>query len=538
MPVDKVLITNARRLRAKYGRTGTESVERALKRLILADERRGFSSQLVYLDDRTHMRDLGLRPVRKYADRRQNKRAIDAIYRALKPAYIVLVGAQDVVPHQSLKNPVGGAGGDEDAFVPSDLPYACDAPYGRSPEDFLGPTRVVSRLPDLLGADDPRYLTGLISKAARWASASAAGYKSGFAVSADVWKGSTRQSARKLFGTSRVQLSPPRGPAWEQTLLARKVHFINCHGARVDPHFYGEDDDENFPVAVASNRLRGVKTGAIVAAECCYGAQLYDPEEYETDMGICNAYLKRGACGFFGSTTIAYGPATGNGAADLICQYFVRNVQKGASLGRAALEARQEFVRKNAPLDPVDLKTLLQFYLLGEASIHPVKTNASSKKKTKKKRATRRKARAKVAKVVSAFEAFQQKRRARRSRLDRTGDLLGKVTPSSQSTRIHRKLGALQKMLDELAAKHSMSGTLRTFAMRQVLPSDLPAKGGAKAKAMKAKAAKAAKEAFHVMVEKGTPKRPTDAPRMPWKRILVVRETDGDVADVKVYVPR
>ena len=125
MPIDKVLITNASRLRAKYGRAGKARVERALKRLIGADRRRGFSSELVYLDDRRQMTDLGLRPVTNHANRRQNKRAIDGIYGALEPAYIVLVGAPDVVPHQSLRNPVGGPGGDEDARVPSDLPYAC-----------------------------------------------------------------------------------------------------------------------------------------------------------------------------------------------------------------------------------------------------------------------------------------------------------------------------------------------------------------------------------------------------------------------------
>jgi hypothetical protein len=40
---------------------------------------------------------------------------------------------------------------EEDPDVPSDLPYACEAAFSRRPQDFLGPTRVVGRLPDLTG---------------------------------------------------------------------------------------------------------------------------------------------------------------------------------------------------------------------------------------------------------------------------------------------------------------------------------------------------------------------------------------------------
>jgi hypothetical protein len=45
----------------------------------------------------------------------------------------------------------------------------------------------------------------------------------------------------------------------------------------------------------------------------------------------------------------------------------------GASLGRAVLEARQQYAASMTDLDPVDLKTLAQFNLLGDPSIHPVR---------------------------------------------------------------------------------------------------------------------------------------------------------------------
>jgi hypothetical protein len=87
---------------------------------------------------------------------------------------------------------------------------------------------------------------------------------------------------------------------------------------------------------------------------------------------MCNTYLAGKAYGYFGSSTIAYGPAEGNGSADLLCQYFLRRVLAGSSLGRAALEARQEFAQAGPDLDPIDVKTLAQFSLFGDPSIQPV----------------------------------------------------------------------------------------------------------------------------------------------------------------------
>jgi len=79
------------------------------------------------------------------------------------------------------------------------------------------------------------------------------------------------------------------------------------------------------------------------------------------------------AIAFMGSSTIAYGPADSQGLADLITQFFIKRVLDGASSGRAMLEAQQEFLTKSGPdLDPYELKTLAQFYLLGDPSLQPV----------------------------------------------------------------------------------------------------------------------------------------------------------------------
>lgn len=128
-----------------------------------------------------------------------------------------------------------------------------------------------------------------------------------------------------------------------------------------------------FPVAHSAKRLvKKIVEGTVIAAECCYGAELYDPADSGMQAGICSTYLRDGAYGYFGSSTIAYGPSEGNGQADLICRYFLDEVLNGASLGDAVLRARHRFAQSYTHLDPVDLKTLVQFQLLADPSIHAV----------------------------------------------------------------------------------------------------------------------------------------------------------------------
>src|SRR5437867_12336771 len=53
------------------------------------------------------------------------------------------------------------------------------------------------------------------------------------------WRKSTTMSLKKLFGASaKARTSPLEGPPWTKKDLAPLWHFINCHGAPVDPRFY------------------------------------------------------------------------------------------------------------------------------------------------------------------------------------------------------------------------------------------------------------------------------------------------------------
>ena len=371
----KVIVTNGAALKAKYG--ASFDLAATVKPLIDADRRRGTTTRVVDIADAATMRDLGGTAVKKPKDPKQNKDAIDAVFKKLRPHFLVLLGSVDVIPHQDLRNPMRGDG---DAQALGDLPYACDAKYSRQVADFRGPTRVVGRLPDATGAKLPAALKAAIATAAKAKSRPRSAYDDALGITARVWKDSTALSLRNTFGSAReMKISPTAGPRWQAPFLSRRMHFINCHGAPVDPLFYGESGG-NYPTAHSAAYVGGkLAEGTVASAECCYGAELYDASEAGGQAGIVSTYLAGGAYGFFGASTIAYGPAAGNGAADLICQYFLQRVLAGASLGRAALEARQRFVRNASLLDPVDLKTLAQFSLMGDPSIQPVRRPAGDR---------------------------------------------------------------------------------------------------------------------------------------------------------------
>ena len=474
MTANKVIVTNLSALQLKYS-TGFQRIRAAIALLIAADKKRGLTTLLVAIESAADMRSVKGSPVATASDQRQVKAAIDAAWTAYTPDYLVILGAPDVVPMQILRNP---ARGDGDANVPSDLPYACAAPYSSDPSAFLGATRVVGRLPDLVGSGNPAYLVALLGTAARYRTRPREEYQRYLGLSAQVWQASTALSLTKVFGDSgALQTTPPRGPNWPDAQLAFRAHFINCHGADSSPQYYGQPEGkEEYPVAHDAARLkRKVSNGTVIAAECCYGAQLYDPKDSKGQAGICSTYLADGAYGFFGSTTIAYGPSEGNGQADLICQFFLDSVLNGASLGRAALEARQRFAALYTHLDPTDLKTLAQFYLLGDPSVQPVGAVAHALSRTKAFKSA-----VAGAKSVPNDNTPPGAREFRRERLTRTGTNLGNSLGAVRPTKVRppakvmRALNAAAKesrikeltrqSYDVAFPKSASSGAMRQFA--------------------------------------------------------------------------
>lgn len=379
---DKVIVTNMKALGLKYAAAGVKKIQAAIQDLIAADKKRGLTTTLVALDDNTAMKKLKATTVKNPARARENKVAIDGVYKALAPDYLMILGAIDVVPHQDLENPLfspDDPDGDLEKHADSDLPYACDAPYSKNITDFTGPTRVVGRLPDITADTSPTYLLGVLKTAATWKSLPKSDYQKYLAITAHKWRESTKESLDNMFNDHKdLQDSPTKGFKWTPNLINRRVHFINCHGGEALPDFFGQSstDDDDMPTSHSAafvGTKGNIAEGTVAAAECCFGAHLYDPAIDENEqMGMCNTYLAQKAYGFFGSSTTAYGPSEGNDMADLVCQYFIIRVLAGASLGRAALEARQRFIEKVSPLSPTNQKTLAQFNLFGDPAIIPV----------------------------------------------------------------------------------------------------------------------------------------------------------------------
>lgn len=370
---DKVVLLNRGALLDKYG-AQMSKIDTALAALIKADEGRGIRTRLIAIDDAKEMRPYAA-PVTDKRDESGAKAAVDSIYQRERPDYLVLLGSQDVIPQQRLDNPVK-AKNDPDPYVESDIPYACDAPYGTDAGDFRAPDRVVGRIPDVPGSTDPTPVVRLLEYAADAESVPVP--SDYFALSAKIWKIPTSEILQSVFSSADpIHLSPPKGASWSDADLAPLIHLINCHGTSDQAEFLGQHG-RSYPLALNSKALPGlIEPGTVVAAECCYGAQLYPPSrsvKHPGQFSICLTYLLGAAAGFLGSSCIAYGsPGAANtlSDADLLCLMFLRQIRAGASLGRALAEARQEFVAANKDLDPYALKTLAQFVLLGDPSTHP-----------------------------------------------------------------------------------------------------------------------------------------------------------------------
>ncbi|RFS25016.1 hypothetical protein DVR12_07470 [Chitinophaga silvatica] len=376
MLTTKLIITNKSALKEKYG-PDFQLILDDLNALKADDNERHLDTQIVLIDDADQMQSYQATAVTTANNEAQCKQAIDELYRYFTPGYIMIVGSQDIVPLQRLKNLLPGDH-DPDAFIPSDLPYACDTPYNTDPGVFVSPTRVVGRLPDIPAVPDVSYLRTLIANIINAVPGALNEYLPYFSISTFDWQASTQNSLLSIFGNHDKMVVFPgnedlTGTNWTSELLP-KTHFINCHGAINNPGYYGQKLTD-FPLALRSDILKDkISKGTIVAAECCYGGQLFDPKKNGAKrMSIANSYLLNNALAFLGSSNIAYGPSTGQGLADLLTQYFVINVLNGASTGRALLEARQKFLNEMGPtLDPFELKTAAQFYLLGDPSWQPV----------------------------------------------------------------------------------------------------------------------------------------------------------------------
>lgn len=506
----KVIVSNRSVLITKYGSKGLLKINKALDKLKAADKKRGLNTQVIFLDDKVALKKMKGVAVTSAANPKENKLAIDAIFKMLSPSYLMILGASDVVPQQNLDNTMFKPGADDDPIAWSDLPYACNATYSRNPRKFIAPARVVGRLPDLPAATDPAYLIGLLATAANYQSRSLDEYESYFGLSTFSWKKSTQLSLSNIFGNNaKLRVSPTDGPSHPAGLLASRMHFINCHGGQASPEFQGQKG-KSYPIALTTKAISGkIKEGTVAAVECCYGAELYEAITLGVDLPICQTYLAQGAYGYLGSTTIAYGPADINGSADLICQYFLLHIMGGASLGRAALMARQQYVAEVGQMDPVDLKTLAQFYLLGDPSIHPVLKAEPEKSAS-----------------VLAKNADQFARAERRTKMQDVAAFLEKTKPVVAKASASKLSADAKKSLQNLARLAGLNSTQEfdSFAVK------IPA--GAKGLGVKVAAAPSK---YHVAL--GVPEVGKND-KVNRAVAVVAKELNGRIVGYRIYEQR
>jgi limonene-1,2-epoxide hydrolase len=207
----------------------------------------------------------------------------------------------------------------------------------------------------------------------------------------------------------------------------------------------------------------------------------------------------------------------------LICQYFLQQVLAGASLGRAALEARQQFARSSPELDPTDIKTIAQFNLLGDPSIQPVKAPAPPEA-------------VKLLKGIRAFrggmDLVSLERHARRRQLIGTGIQLIQTQAVASKRLSERVEPSIDLKMRALAAANGIkSPELISFSVeRPALSMTTGMKGRFKALVEDMPAP----NAFHVAIGKIK----TDHPKIINLALLVAKEQDGQLVSVRKLLSR
>lgn len=380
----KLCITVQANLAAKYSASALARIDKALQAWIKADAARGITTLHLPLDDAAAMKGHDVAAITGRATPVKVKRALDALCRKLQPEYVVILGGDEVVPMFRVPNPSHDPNGDTDRDVPTDNPYACSTAYSaKNRNSYLVPDRVLGRINDLPGSGDANWLVGYLKRATAWKPRARSHYDAAYAVCCDEWQGAGEACMQYLgLPAGDLMISPPTvdATAPARNRLARELHMIKCHGAELDARFYGQKGND-FPAVLDSATLKPrLRPGTLAAAMCCYGAQVYAPgdpaAQPANQWSIAATYLRQGAVGFAGATKIAWVGVQQMACADWIVCSYLKGALNGASLGRALLEAKQDYVKWLAsqgwPTDQADEKTLIEFVLLGDPSLHPV----------------------------------------------------------------------------------------------------------------------------------------------------------------------
>lgn len=384
----KLSVTVKGRLEHKYRPAALKQIDTAIEAWKEADAKRGIQTVHVAVDDSAAMlkvwRDYfpkapRVRPVSGRVTAAKVKRAIDGLWKRLDPGYLVLFGGHDIVPMFVVDNPHYSPRGDYDKKVPTDSPYASSFP------SYLVPDRVMGRIPDVVSDRDPAWLLDYLATATSWKPRRAKFYRDTYAICSVEWKAPAKKCMQHIRKpVSDLFISPPTRDisTSARNRLSARLHMIQCHGNPNDTKFYGKKSAGRFLQAITSATLRPrLKPATVVATGCCYGAQVFSPKDRRAkkrrQWPVASTYLRKGALGYVGSTMITLHDPSNMLLADSIVAEYLHSVMHGASIGRAFLDAKQIYLRRlifdqHYGLDEGDEKTLIEYVLLGDPSIHPV----------------------------------------------------------------------------------------------------------------------------------------------------------------------
>ena len=100
--MNTLIISNYQALLTKYGNEIAQVLSSVFD-LISADRAKGIHTVLEYVDQPINR---NIPPVTLTTDAAQNKATIDALYQQYEPDYMVLLGADDIIPFQLINDPV------------------------------------------------------------------------------------------------------------------------------------------------------------------------------------------------------------------------------------------------------------------------------------------------------------------------------------------------------------------------------------------------------------------------------------------------
>jgi hypothetical protein len=397
----KLSVTVKSRLEGKYAPSDLQKINDAVKGWIEADKKRGIQTVHVHVDDPTEMNDLGVEPVSGEATPEKMKQAIDLLWKKITPTphYLVLFGGHDIVPMFVVPNPTYlWEDQDNDKTVLTDNPYASSEPFSKDDQNvYLVPDRVIGRIPDMVSAPgdtgrngDPAWFVRYLDTATEWESQPDSFYNQPYVICTDEAKEAGKKCVQKAFAESSLPLfvCPPdsdTSPPARQGLSA-PLHMIKCHGNKKDATFWGflesdENKEDPCPAITSATLKEYLEPRTVVATMCCYGAQIFAPKDADT-WPLASTYLRKGALGYVGSTMMAWVGLGKMSGADWIVTAYLKNVLDGESIGLAFLKSKQDFHRhdgiRGRVIDVEGEKTLIEYILLGDPSIHPVSNSQSS----------------------------------------------------------------------------------------------------------------------------------------------------------------